>query len=162
MTMLGAQLDDLEALASQLRTTAATIGDTNTDARSQTTAVVTACRDAAAQSFRAITGALDLLNSSVLRSSEHARTATWTGANQQRFLDASHEFGAALGEVDSATRATFEQFQSNINAMADALESFQATLHTSLLRAHDSTEAMASAVDAQRTTLDMAMNQGLS
>ena len=48
MTMLGAQLDDLEALASQLRTTAATIGDTNTDARGQTTAVVTACRDAAA------------------------------------------------------------------------------------------------------------------
>ncbi len=161
MAMLGAQLEDLEALRDQLTRTSEAIGNASTNATAETASVVGTVRDASTLALSRVSATMDTLSGSVHESANRAANAGWTGANQVRFLEAHGEFTSAMGEVDAATREAFDQFQLNVSQMAETLESFQSNLQLSLTRATDSTQTMARAVEGQRSNLDMAMNQGL-
>lgn len=161
MPMLGAHLDDLDALRDQLTRTASAVGDANTESTQHTTTAVEACRQAATTAFGAIGSTMDLLSGSVGDAAATAGATSWTGANRDRFVDETDRFAAAMRDIDVATRDAFEDYQASVTQLAEALEDFQRRLATSLGQAMESTEGMAAAVEAQRTNLDSVMNQGL-
>ena len=161
MTMLGAQLDDLDALAARLRTTSAEIGDVHARAGTTTTTVVGEVRSAAAAALSQISSSMDALRAAVSASATSASSANWNGLNHDRFLDAHRDFDSAMMRAEQATTSTFSDFNAAIEQMAAGIESYTASLAGSLDQARGAADSMAGAVDQQRANLDQVMNQGL-
>lgn len=161
MVMLGAQLDDLDALAQRLRLTGNDIGAVRTDAQMTTTTVVDAVRGSIDQARSAIDVAMADLLRSVGASAESAQATRWTGRNQEVFLGHHLDFQVAMDRAGTATTDAFAQFGQAVEQMAQALVDYDASLATALADAAGSAASMAQAVDAQRNNLDQVMNVGM-
>jgi hypothetical protein len=161
MTMLGAQLDDLDALALRLRSTATEIGDVHTTASGTSGRVVTEVRNSSADALRNITASMDRLRAAVSASASRADATAWSGLNHDRFLDAHRDFDAAILRSEETTTAAFSDFSTAIEQMAAGIEEYTNSLAVSLEQARKASTSMATAVDQQRTNLDQVMNQGL-
>jgi hypothetical protein len=161
MTMLGAQLDDLDALGQRLRTTAGEIGDVRSAASATAGRVVGEVRAAAEGARRDIGQAMAALRSAVSASATAADATAWSGANHDRFLDAHRDFDGAMASAEEATTSAFTEFGAAIDRMAAGLEEYATRLATSLDQANEASASMAAAVEQQRMNLDQVMNQGL-
>lgn len=161
MTMLGAQLDDLDALALRLRTTASEIGDVHSTASGTSGRVVTEVRTSASDALRNITTSMEKLRSAVTASAARADATAWSGLNHDRFLDAHRDFDAAMLRAEEATTSAFGDFNAAIEQMAAGIEEYSNSLAVSLDHAGAASTSMANAVDQQRANLDQVMNQGL-
>ncbi len=161
MTMLGAQLDDLDALGQRLRTTAGEIGDVRSAASATAGRVVGEVRAAAEGARRDIGQAMAALRSAVSASATAADATAWSGANPDRFLDAHRDFDGAMASAEEATTSAFTEFGAAIDRMAAGLEEYATRLATSLDQANEASASMAAAVEQQRMNLDQVMNQGL-
>ncbi len=161
MTMLGAQLEELEGLRDRLLTTMTAIDDANAEARRLTDDVVDACRTAATTAFSAIGSSMGELSGSVGDAVALAGSTNWTGANRNRFVDEAGRFQGAIGDVERAATDAFEAYRTNTEQLAQSLEDFQGRLAAAMADATASTDGMAKAVESQRANLDAVMNQGL-
>jgi hypothetical protein len=160
--MLGAQLDDLDALAGQLDRTAAAITDCQSRSTTDTNQVVDSVRTATTTALQRITAQMDTLRESVRAAGHSAGAAQWTGANAERFRSAYQQFDTSMQQAEATTKETFADFHRAIDRMAAALADYAGQLAGALTNAQSSTHAMSSAVQAQRTNLDSVMNTGLS
>jgi hypothetical protein len=160
--MLGAQLDDLDALANQLDRTGTAIADCQSRSTSDTNQVVDSVRTAAATALQRITAQMDIMRESLRAASGSSHAAHWTGANAERFRSAYQQFDASMQQAEVTTRGTFADFQRAIDQMAASLADYAQQLASALANAQQSTLTMSSAVHAQRANLDAVMNTGLS
>jgi hypothetical protein len=160
--MLGAQLDDLQALAGQLDRTGGAIADCQSRSTSDTNQVVESVRTAAATALQRITTQMDVLRESVRAASTSSTSAQWTGGNAERFRAAYEQFDTSMQQAEVTTKETFADFNRAIDQMAASLSDYAQQLATSLTNAQSSTQSMSGAVHAQHANLDMVMNSGLS
>jgi len=160
--MLGADLDSMAALGSQLDTTTGEIGDVSGDAQRIATTVVDEMRQTFDTAVTQINTAMEQLNASVQRMVTQTDTTDWTGVNRDTFVDASAQFDQSTRQVAEETDAAYKDFDSHSKALGESLEQFQSTLTTNLTNASDSTQSMSTAVAAQAQALDTTMNTGLS
>ena len=160
--MLGAQLDDLHALAGQLDRTGGAIADCQSRSTSDTNQVVESVRTAATTALQRITAQMDALRESVRAANTSASAAQWTGGNAERFRSAYQQFDASMQQAEATTKETFADFNRAIDQMAASLSDYAQQLANSLVNAQSSTQSMSSAVQGPRANLDMVMNTGLS
>jgi uncharacterized phage infection (PIP) family protein YhgE len=160
--MLGAQLDDLSALAGQLDRTGGAIADCQSRSTSDTNQVVESVRAAATTALQRITTQMDALRESVRAANTSATSAQWTGGNAERFRSAYQQFDASMQQAEATTKETFADFNRSIDQMAASLSDYAQQLASSLLNAQSSTQSMSGAIQGQRANLDMVMNTGLS
>ena len=161
MTMLGAQLDDLDALSSRLRTTATEIGDTQGSASITSSTVVSEVRTSATNALREITRSMSVLRSAVSASAALAGSTAWNGLNHERFLDAHRDFDGAMASAEEATTEAYADFGAAIDQLSSHIEDYSSSLSRSLEQAREASSSMALAVDRQRANLDQVMNHGL-
>lgn len=161
MSLLGAQLEDLTSLSTQLTTTEGSIGTVQTSTTSETTTVVEGVRTAASTALAQITTLMGELRTAVEAASTNADGANWTGANRETFIGAYGDFNTAMSTAEVATSDTFANFDTSINTMSSELEEFQSTFSLALTDAQSSVSSMATAVNAQRDNLDQVMNTGM-
>jgi hypothetical protein len=160
--MLGAQLDDLVALASHLDRTGTAIADCQVRSTSDTNQVVDSVRTAAATALQHITAQMDTLRESLRAADSSSSAAHWTGANAERFRSAYRQFDLSMQRAELTTKETFADFHRAIDQMAASLSDYAQQLTSALTNAQQSTHTMSSAVHAQRANLDAVMNTGLS
>jgi phage-related protein len=160
--MLGAQLDDLDALAGQLDRTGGALAECQSRSTADTNQVVESVRTAATTALQRITTQMDLLRESVRTAGSSSSAAQWTGANAERFRSAYHDFDASMQQAEATTKETFADFQRAIDQMAASLSDYVQQLANALTNAQHSTQTMSSAVHAQRANLESVMNTGLS
>lgn len=160
--MLGAQLDDLDALAGQLDRTGGALAECQTRSTTDTNQVVESVRAAANTALQRITAQMDALRESVRGAGSSSRAAQWTGANAERFRAAYHDFDVSMQQAEATTKDTFAEFQRAIDHMATSLSDFAQQLANALANAQHSTQTMSGAVHAQRANLESVMNTGLS
>ena len=105
-SMLGAQLDDLSALAGQLDRTGGAIADCQSRSTSETNEVVESVRTAATTALQHITAQMDALRESVRAASTSSTSAQWTGGNAERFRAAYQQFDASMQQAEATTKGT--------------------------------------------------------
>lgn len=162
MTMLGAQLDDLQTLSSQLTVMGSDVAACRDDSVSTTSQMIADVTHATALALQQINAHMARLDGSVQAAVGHAEAAQWTGANADRFRQGAADFHAAMGTGQAATREAFASFQQSAAAMTETLQEFVAGFSTALTEASSSASDMSAAVEAQRANLDSVMNLGLS
>lgn len=162
MPMLGATLEDLEALATQLATTTGDIGEVRDHTRTAITAVVDQLRASGQQAVHTARTQMESLRASVEAARARADSADWTGHNADVFRSSYQDFSAAIGRGDQATTAYFDEFNALLDRLGGDTESYVGELATALTNAQASTESMGRAVDGQRENLDQVMNTGFT
>lgn len=162
MVMLGAQLDDLQALTARLDAMSTDVTATRDNSVATSTQLVNDVTTASTTGLQQINGLLEQLRASVEGAVSSAESTQWTGANADRFRQGAIEFQAAIAAGDAATRDAFTTFQTSAAAMSDALQEFVTGFSAALTDASASATDMARAVEAQRANLDSVMNLGLS
>jgi hypothetical protein len=162
MSMLGAELGQLESLRGQIDRTTGDIGDCGTETNRITNDLVSSARQAATTAFGQINGALSALIQSVNTSQSQAASTNWTGINYEVFSGAVDQFQGAMSQAQAATAETFQNFNTAVDTLASDLEDYVRTFQAKLTEAGRSTTSMASAVQGQRDNLDQVMNQGIS
>jgi methyl-accepting chemotaxis protein len=162
MTMLGAQLDDLQALSGRLTTMGADVATGRDDAVATTTTVITEVTEATAVALQQITAHMERLEASVRSAVASVDSTQWTGANADRFRQGASDFQSSLVTGQTATREAFASFQQSASLMSDTLQEFVAGFSAALIQASAAANDMSAAVEAQRSNLDNVMNLGLS
>ncbi len=162
MALLGAQLDDLDNLATRLTGTAADVETARTGAVTLTSDVVGDVTAAADRAHTRIGVEMGNLERSVADAVTTADATQWTGSNAEEFRGAAAEFRAAIVRSETATNEAFESFRASVESMSAALDEYVRSLSGSLTDAGAAAEAMSRAVSDQRTNLDNVMNTGLS
>lgn len=162
MSMLGADLGDLEALKNQISNTTMGIADAHGSTNRITAQTVVAARDAAKRALNEITGELATLMSQVQRSRAEAARVNWTGNNYVVFDGAVGTFEVAMGRARDMTAETFQAFDAAVDQLAVELEGYVEQFQARLAEASESTVSMHTAVHGQQTNLDTVMNTGLS
>ncbi len=161
MTMLGAQLDDLSALSTRLHGTSVDVGTARQESVATTTNVVGAVGDAARTALDQISNQMAALDQSVRASVAQAESTQWTGANADRFRGAANEFNGAMQAAQGSVTEAFGSFQASVTTMSETLNDFVTQFSAALSQAEASASEMGSAVEAQRSNLDQAMNIGI-
>jgi len=162
MTMLGAQLDDLQALSGQLTTMGDDVAASRDDALATTTNVIAEVSQATATALQQISAHMERLEASVRAAVARADATQWTGANADRFRQGASDFQSSLITGQTATQEAFTSFQQSTSLMSDTLSEFVAGFSTALTQASSSANDMSSAVEAQRANLDSVTNLGLT
>lgn len=162
MTMLGAQLDDLQGLSAQLQVMGADVATTRDGSVATTTQVIGEVTQATTTALQQITTHMEQLQTSVQTAVARAESTQWTGANADRFRQGANDFQASLVAGQATTRDAFTSFQSSAAMMSDTLQEFVTGFSAALTDASASASDMATAVEAQRSNLDSVMNLGLS
>ena len=162
MTMFGARLEDLSALADQLRATTIDIEDGSDDAVRITSDVIQAVSDAADAARDQITQAVQAISSAVTAAARQAEGTEWVGANRDRFVEAAANFDGAIGDAQVATVEMFGDFRVKIGELSAQLDSYVTDFGRAMGEAREHSTSMATAVDAQRNNLEAVMNEGLS
>ena len=162
MTMLGAQLDDLQALSGRLTVMGADVATSRDDALATTTTVITQVSEATTAALQQITAHTEQLEASVRSAVARADATQWTGANADRFRQGASDFQASLLTGQTTTREAFASFQQSASLMSETLEEFVAGFSAALTQASEAATDMSAAVEAQRANLDSVMNLGLS
>jgi hypothetical protein len=162
MTMLGAQLDDLQSLSAQLHVMSGDVTTTRDGSVATTSQVIGEVAQATATALQQITTQMEQLQTSVQGSVARAEATQWTGANADRFRQGASDFQSSLAAGQAATRDAFTSFQSSAAMMSDTLQEFVTGFSAALTDASASASDMATAVEAQRANLDSVMNLGLS
>jgi len=162
MTMLGAQLDDLHALSSQLTTMGADVAAGRDDALTTTTTMITDVSEATAAALQQITVHMERLEVSVRSAVARAEATQWTGANADRFRQGANDFQSSLLTGQTTAREAFTSFQQSASLMSETLQEFVAGFSVALTHAATAANDMSAAVEAQRANLDGVMNLGLS
>jgi biotin operon repressor len=162
MPTLGATLEDLESLSTQLTTTTGDIGDVRDQTRTAITEVIDRLRQAGLEAVNTARQQMQALRTTVETAQSRADGADWTGHNAEVFRSAYQEFNSAIGQAETATTGYFDEFNSLLDRLGVDTEDYVGQLGTSLTNAQSSTESMSHAVDAQRQNLDQVMNTGFS
>lgn len=162
MPTLGATLEDLEALSTQLATTTGDIGEVRDGTRAAITAVVERLRAAGQEAVQTARSQMEALRASVDTAQSRADGADWTGHNAEVFRSAYHDFSGAIARGQQATTDYFDEFNSLLDRLGADTETYVGELATSLSNAQTSTESMGRAVDGQRQNLDQVMNTGFT
>ena len=162
MSMLGAELGQLESLRGQIDRTTGDIGDASTETNRITTDLVSSARQAASTAFGQINTALAALIQSVNTSQSQAASTNWTGVNYATFTGAVGQFQGAMSQAQAATGETFQNFNTAVDTLASDLEDYVRTFQSKLTEAGQSTVSMSGAVQGQRDNLDQVMNTGIS
>lgn len=162
MTMLGAQLDDLQGLSAQLHVMGGDVATTRDGSVTTTSQVIGDVTQATATALQQITSHMDQLQASVQTAVARAEATQWTGANADRFRQSAVEFQTSIAAGQATTREAFASFQSSVTMMSDTLQQFVTGFSAALTDASSSASDMATAVEAQRANLDNVMNLGLS
>jgi uncharacterized protein YukE len=162
MSMLGAQLEDLSGLSTQLTSTSSEITAVDAAATSSTTQVVDGVRQASNAAKLAIDAHMQTLRETIMNANSRLTATQWTGQNQMTFTSAYEQFNSAMVTAENAAKDTFASFERSITTMSTELEEFVTRFNASMADASASTTSMASAVDAQRDNLDQVMNTGMS
>ena len=161
MSILGASLEDLDQLSSQLRTTATSIDTVGTDTNRSAQAAVAQLRDAGTGAVTATDSHMTALRSAVERAQAQADSASWIGQNAEVFRGAYHDFNGAMARAEDATKTYFADLQRVLEQLGVDTEQYIGELSAALGHAQESTASMAQAVDGQRDNLDQVMNTGL-
>lgn len=161
MSILGANLDDLDRLSQQLHTTSTSIDTISGDTRTSVTDVVDRMRQAGTTAVSSATAHMDALQTAVDQAQSQADSASWVGQNAEVFRSAYHEFNAAMAKAGEATRHYFSELHTLLERLGGETEQYLTELTASLHSAQQSTDSMAQAVSAQRENLDQVMNTGL-
>lgn len=162
MTMLGAQLDDLQGLSAQLQMMGGDVAATRDGSVATTSQVISEVTHATATALQQITTHMEQLQTSVQTAIARADSTQWTGANADRFRQGAADFQTSLATGQATTRDAFTSFQSSAAMMSDTLQEFVTGFSAALTDASASATDMATAVEAQRANLDSVMNLGLS
>jgi len=162
MTMLGAQLDDLQGLSGQLQVMGGDVATVRDGSVATTSQVIGEVTQATATALQQITTHMEHLQTSVQTAVARAEVTQWTGANADRFRQGAVDFQSALAAGQATTRDAFSSFQSSAAMMSDTLQEFVTGFSAALTDASASASDMATAVEAQRANLDNVMNLGLS
>lgn len=160
--ILGAQTDQLQALATRLTTTGSEIDQVHAETQTTADTVVTQMEDAFRQALGGIEHALGNLRATVDAAHNQLADTTWTGANADRFHSGYGEFNTAMAGFEGAVRSAYEQFDGQMKVMGETITDFQLQVTTSMQQAHASTNSMQQAVSQQQANLESAMNTGLS
>lgn len=160
--MLGADLDSLAALGSQLDRTTGEIGDVSGDAQRVAQTVVDEMTVTFETAKSQIEAAMDALDSTISALAGQTDTTQWTGANGDTFRDATARFQESCAQIRMETTNASNDFYANAETLKETLLAFQAALATNLANAADSSQSMSGAVAAQSQALDATMNTGLS
>ena len=160
--MIGAQLDDLSALTTQLQTMGADVASTRDGSVATTTQVITDVAQATATALHQISAHMDQLQTSVQTAVARADATQWTGANADRFRQGAADFQASVITAQATTRDAFASFHASTSLMSETLQDFVTAVSAALTDASTSATDMATAVEAQRANLDQVMNTGLS
>lgn len=162
MTMLGAQLDDLQGLSAQLQVMGGDVATTRDGSVATTSQVIGEVAQATATALQQITTHMEQLQTSVQSAVARAEATQWTGANADRFRQGAIDFQGSLAAGQATTREAFASFQSSSAMMSDTLQEFVTGFSAALTDASASATDMSAAVEAQRSNLDSVMNLGLS
>jgi Zn-dependent alcohol dehydrogenase len=162
MPTLGATLEDLEALSTQLVTTTGDIGDVRDETRTAITEVVERLRQAGQAAVQTARQQMAALRTTVDSAQTRADGADWTGHNAEVFRSAYHDFSGAIGQAEQSTTDYFDEFNALLDRLGADTETYVGELGSSLTNAQTSTESMGHAVGAQRENLDQVMNTGFS
>lgn len=158
MVMLGAQLEDLNALASQLETSTGRLGEVNDSCQKIQTSI---CGDMEA-AFSAAVGRVEStmadMRSVVTEGQASLDSTVWTGGNRQQFDAASGDFASSMSALEGSISDTWTTFNDQVHHMSGLLAQFQVELSTHLGHAQESTANMSKAVIMQHDNLDSAMN----
>lgn len=162
MPTLGATLEDLEALSTQLATTTGDIGEVREHTRAAITSVVDQLRASGQQAVQTARTQMESLRATVEAARSRADGADWTGHNAEVFRSSYHDFSTAIGRAQQATTEYFDEFNALLDRLGGDTEAYVGELASSLTNAQASTESMGNAVDGQRQNLDQVMNTGFS
>ncbi len=162
MTMLGAQLDDLQSLSAQLTLMGTDVAACRDDSVITASQVITDVTQATALALQQINAHMARLEGSVHAAVGHAEATQWTGANADRFRQGASDFQASMGSGQATTREAFASFQQSAAMMTETLQDFVTGFSAALTEASASAGDMSAAVEAQRANLDSVMNLGLS
>jgi uncharacterized protein YukE len=162
MPALGATLEDLQALASQLRATTGDIGEVSTSTQTQIKAIVEQLRSSGSQAVTTARNQMQALRTSVNAAQSRADGADWTGHNAEVFRHAYQDFNQSMTKAEEATTSYFEEFNTLLDKLGGDTEHYLGEFTTSMGNAQTSTDSMATAVDAQHQNLDQVMNTGMS
>ncbi len=162
MPALGATLDDLQALADQLRATSSDIGEVSTTTQTQIKAIVEQLRTSGTQAVTTARNQMEALRASVTAAQSRADGADWTGHNAEVFRHAYQDFNQSMTKAEQATNGYFEEFNTLLDKLGGDTETYVGEFTTSMSSAQTSTDSMATAVDAQHQNLDQVMNTGMS
>lgn len=162
MPALGATLEDLHALAGQLRTTTGDIATVSGDTSSQINAVLEQLRTSGTTAVNTARNQMEALRATVNAAQTQADGADWTGHNAEVFRSAYQDFNASMTKAEQATTAYFDELNSLIERLSADTESYLTEFTGSMTNAQSSTESMSAAVDAQSANLDQVMNTGMS
>ena len=162
MPALGATLEDLQALATQLRTTSGDIGEVSTSTQTQIKAIVEQLRSSGSQAVTTARNQMQALRTSVSAAQSRADGADWTGHNAEVFRHAYQDFNQSMTKAEEATTSYFEEFNTLLDKLGGDTEHYLGEFTTSMGHAQTSTDSMATAVDAQHQNLDQVMNTGMS
>ena len=162
MSMLGAQLGDLDDLSGRLTTMGGDVAATRDDALATTTRLIGDVGQATELALQQITTAMERLDASVQTAVSRAESSHWTGANADRFRQAAGEFQGSLLAGQTATREAFTSFKQSTSLMSETLQDFVTGFSGALSDASSAAGDMAIAVNAQRDNLDQVMNQGFA
>ena len=162
MTMLGAQLDDLQGLSAQLHVMGGDVATTRDGSVTTTSHVIGEVTQATATALQQITTHMEQLQTSVQTAVARAEATQWTGANADRFRQGAADFQTSLAAGQATTRDAFASFQRSAAMMSDTLQEFVTGFSAALTDASASATDMATAVEGQRANLDSVMNLGLS
>lgn len=160
--MLGADLESMAALGSQLDLTTGEIGDVSLDAQRIANTVVEDLTQTFARAIAEVTTAMNAFDSSIQTLVAQTDTTEWTGANRDTFVNAAAQCHTSCGQIREQTQVGWEDFDAHKNALSENLEAFQVALTANLASAEESTQSMSSAVAAQSQALDVTMNTGLT
>lgn len=160
--ILGAQTDQLAALAQRLNTTGTEIDGVQTETARTATTVVSEMQHAFGTALSGIESAMSSLRTTVEAAHSQLGETTWTGSNQATFESGYSNFNSAMASFENAVRGAYDQFNGQMEVMGSNIEDFQAQVATSMSQAQDSALSMSKAVTDQQTNLEQAMNGSLT
>lgn len=160
-TMLGAELEGLSSLSTQLAQTSVGIGESRQSAQAVADQVVGELETTFSIAMSRITQTTQDLKATVDASRSQIDVTVWTGANAERFNAAGQEFSDSMLRVAAATDEAYEGFRTAMEGVRAHIVEHQISLGQNLAAAEDATTSMAGAVDSQHAVLDSAMNSGI-
>jgi len=160
--MLGASVDQLDALTSRLGTTAADIGTSSADTHTISNQVIDECQVAFRTAVSSITSSMEQMRASVEGAQAQLEASDWTGANRAFFDGAYGEFTTAMFALETTVNGAYSDFDAQMHALGGVMTDFQTQLAANLTDAQTSTTSMQQAVESQKSNLMTVMNTGMS
>lgn len=158
MTMLGASLEDLQHLSTQLSLVGTDLMESGQATVSANDNLRAEMETSFAAALQAVNARLEQLLGTVGACRATADGTNWTGTNRAAF-DAAHEqFQGNINTAQGNIAETWNNFQALLNTLSTQLGESCEAIQLSLNSGAECAESMSSSVEQQRSSLDMVMN----